>query len=217
MNVVEAYNLCHHAEGRSIYRDLTFTVAGGTVCGLRETMYNQRTPLVDILMGALTPSKGNCLIFGRDCRNLPADLKQRIGLLQRGYRTYEVMTIRQTELFFRGCYSDWQPAVFYDLVDRLAVSRKFKVGNLSESQRLLVALAVLLARDPDLLILDDCTPASCCRCLFLEALHQFATRDDKTILVAGHTCPCLEPLLDTMIVLDRDPAESAITTTGLEH
>jgi ABC-2 type transport system ATP-binding protein len=204
MNVVEANNLSHHAGGRAIYRDLNFTVAGGTICGLRQTRPSQRTPLVDILTGTLAPSSGNCLIFGEDCRNLSMDLKKRIARLQRGYQTYEVMTIRQTEVFFRGCDDNWQPRVFYDLVDRLGVSRKCKVGNLSESRRLLVALAVLLARDPDLLILDDCTPASCCRCLFMEALHRFAVRDNKTILITGHTCPVLEPLLDTLIVLDQD-------------
>ncbi|MBM9538710.1 ATP-binding cassette domain-containing protein [Desulfobulbus alkaliphilus] len=211
MNVVEAHNLSHHANGLAIYRDLNFTVPGGTICGLRETRRRQRTPLlVDILTGALSPSSGNCLIFGQDCRTLSADLKNRIARLQRGYKTYEVMTIRQTEVFFRGCYHNWQPAVFYDLVDRLRVSRKCKVSNLNESQRLLVALAVLLARDPDLLILDDCTPASCCRCLFLETLRRFAVRDDKTILIAGHACPVLEPLLDTLIVLDHDDGKPVL-------
>lgn len=205
MNAIEVQNLCHTYGARTIYRDLNFAVPRGSVCGLLGKNGQGKTTLVNILMGFLKPSGGRCLVLGEDSHDLSPVVRNRIGLLHEGHLAYEFMTIAQTERFFRGCYPDWNPDVFYDLVNRMGLPATHKVGNMSCGQRSQVVLGVIMAQNPDLLILDDYSMGldAGYRRLFLDVLHEFASLGDKTIFVTSHIVQDLEQLVDTIIFIDK--------------
>lgn len=214
MNVIEVHNLCHRYSGRTIYEDLSFTVPKGSICGLLGKNGQGKTTLVNILMGFLKPAGGKCLVLGEDSHELPPAVRNRVGLLHEGHLAYEFMTIEQTERFFSGCYQGWKPDVFYDLVNKMGLSTNHKVGNMSCGQRSQVVLGVIMAQNPDLLILDDYSMGldAGYRRLFLDVLHDFAASGDKTIFVTSHIIQDLEQLVDTMIFLDKGD----VIQTGLK-
>jgi ABC-2 type transport system ATP-binding protein len=164
-------------------------------------------------MGFLKPTGGKCLVLGKDSHELPPAVRNRIGLLHEGHLAYEFMTIGQTERFFRGCYPDWKPDIFYDLVNKMGLSSQHKVGNMSCGQRSQVVLGVIMAQNPDLLILDDYSMGldAGYRRLFLGVLQDFAGQGGKTIFVTSHIVQDLEQLVDTMIFIDQ----GKILQTGL--
>lgn len=205
MNAIEVRNLCHHYNGRAVYENLNFTVPTGSVCGLLGKNGQGKTTLVNILMGFLKPTSGACLVLGEASCDLPAAVRRRIGLLHEGHLAYEFMTIHQTETFFRGCYPDWQPEVFYHLVNKMGLSPQHRVGNMSCGQRSQVVLGVIMAQNPDLLILDDYSMGldAGYRRLFLEVLHDFAAQAGKTIFVTSHIVQDLEQLVDTLIFIHQ--------------
>lgn len=215
MNVIEVNNLCHKYNGKSIYEDLSFSVPKGSICGLLGKNGQGKTTLVNILMGFLKPTGGQCLVLGEDSHELSPAVRNRIGLLHEGHLAYEFMTIAQTERFFRGCYPDWKPDIFYDLVNKIGLSAKHKVGNMSCGQRSQVVLGVIMAQNPDLLILDDYSMGldAGYRRLFLDVLHDFACLGGKTIFVTSHIVQDLEQLVDTMIFIDK----GKIIQTGLSE
>ncbi len=214
MNAIEVHNLCHRYNGRTIYEDLNFSVPEGSICGLLGKNGQGKTTLVNILMGFLKPAGGRCLILGQDSHNLPSVTRNRIGLLHEGHLAYEFMNIAQTEQFFRGCYPKWEPEIFFDLVDKMGLAQSHKVGNMSCGQRSQVVLGVIMAQNPDLLILDDYSMGldAGYRRLFLDVLHDFAALGGKTVFVTSHIVQDLEQLVDTMIFLDQ----GKMTQTGLE-
>ncbi len=206
MNAIEVHNLRQqYNRGRVIYEDLNFTVPEGTICGLLGKNGQGKTTLVNILMGFLKPSAGECLVLGEKSHALPPSTRNRIGLLHEGHLAYEFMTINQTEKFYRGCYPDWEPEIFFDLIGKMRLSRDHKVGNMSCGQRSQVVLGVILAQNPDLLILDDYSMGldAGYRRLFLDVLHDFSAMDGKTIFVTSHIIQDLEQLVDTMIFIDQ--------------
>ena len=214
MNAIEVENLCQHYNGRTIYDDLNLTVAEGTICGLLGKNGQGKTTLVNILMGFLKPSGGRCLVLGEDSHDLSPAVRKRIGLLHEGHLAYEFMTIAQTEKFYRGCYPAWEREIFFDLVDKMGLSHSHKVGNMSCGQRSQVVLGVIMAQNPDLLILDDYSMGldAGYRRLFLDVLHGFAALGGKTIFVTSHIIQDLEQLVDTMIFIDK----GEIMQIGLE-
>lgn len=213
-NAIEVHNLCHRYNGRAIYEDLNLTVPKGSICGLLGKNGQGKTTLVNILMGFLKPTSGRCLVLGENSHALPPLTRTRIGLLHEGHLAYDFMTITQTERFYRGCYAKWQPALFYNLVDKMGLSHNHKVANMSCGQRSQVVLGVIMAQNPDLLILDDYSMGldAGYRRLFLDVLHDFAARDGKTIFVTSHIVQDLEQLVDTMIFIDQ----GKIMQTGLD-
>jgi ABC-2 type transport system ATP-binding protein len=162
-----------------------------------------KTALLDLFAGKHRPTTGHCLIEGREAHDLPLELKQRVGILENAERPYEVMTIGQTALFFNGCYSEWRDETYDLLINGLGVSRRVKISNLPNHQRALVALAVLLARNPDLLILDDwiTTFGDQTRAIFHDAIRRFATQSGKTILLVGHHVGLTPDLIDQLILV----------------
>lgn len=215
MNAIEVHNLCHRYNRRTIYQDLNFSVPQGSICGLLGKNGQGKTTLVNILMGFLRPADGRCLVLGEDSHELSPAVRNRIGLLHEGHLAYEFMTIAQTEQFFSGCYPHWNADIFYGLVERMKLPRTHKVGNMSCGQRSQVVLGVIMAQNPDLLILDDYSMGldAGYRRLFLDVLHDFAGQGGKTIFVTSHIVQDLEQLVDTMIFLDK----GEILQTGLEE
>ena len=71
-------------------------------------------------------------------------------------------------------------------------------------QRSRIALGLLVAQYPDLLLLDDFSmgldPGY--RRLFVEYLREFATAEDKTIFLTSHIIQDMEMLIDDCIILD---------------
>lgn len=214
-NVIEVHNLFHHYNGRTIYENLNFTIPEGTVCGLLGKNGQGKTTLVNILMGFLKPAGGRCLVLGEDSHSLSPPVRNRIGLLHEGHLAYEFMTIGQTEKFYRGCYPNWKPEVFFNLVDKMGLSHGHRVGKMSCGQRSQVVLGAIMAQNPDLLILDDYSMGldAGYRRLFLDVLHDFAAMGGKTIFVTSHIVQDLEQLVDTIIFIDQ----GQIMQVGLEQ
>ncbi len=216
MNAIEIHNLRQqYNSGRVIYEDMNFAVPEGSICGLLGKNGQGKTTLVNILMGFLKPSSGKCLVLGEDSHDLPTATRNRIGLLHEGHLAYEFMTIKQTEKFYRGCYPNWEADIFFNLIDKMGLSRDHKVGNMSCGQRSQVVLGVILAQNSDLLILDDYSMGldAGYRRLFLDILHDFAAVDGKTIFVTSHIVQDMEQLVDTIIFLDQ----GKIIQTGLSE
>jgi ABC-2 type transport system ATP-binding protein len=212
---IDVQSLCHRfRNGRTVYEDLNFSVESGTVCGLLGKNGQGKTTLVNILMGFLKPTGGCCRVLGENSHDLSPAVRNRIGLLHEGHLAYEFMTIDQTERFFRGCYPNWRSDIFYGLVNKMGLPPKYKVGHLSCGQRSQVVLGVIMAQNPDLLILDDYTMGldAGYRRLFLEVLHDFKIQGGKTIFVTSHIVQDLEQLVDSLIFLDQ----GKITQVGLE-
>lgn len=214
MNAIEVQNLCHRYKGKSVYEDLSFSVPRGSVCGLLGKNGQGKTTLVNILMGFLKPVSGRCLVLGENSHNLSPSLRKRVGLLHEGHQAYEFMTIAQTETFFSRWYPDWNRDIFYDLVNRMGLSPGHKIRQMSCGQRSQVVLGVIMAQNPDLLILDDYSMGldAGYRRLFLDVLHDFVAAGDKTVFVTSHIVQDLEQLVDTLLFLDQ----GRITQTPLK-
>ena len=152
---IECRDLTHYYGKRLIYSNLNIKVPAGRILGLLGKNGCGKTTTINILNGFLEPRSGECLIFGENTQNLSPDTKRRIGFLIEGHIQYSFMNIYQIEKFYRGFYKDWKRDAYFDLMKKLKVQPHQKVSTMSCGQRAQVALGLILAQDPDLLILDD--------------------------------------------------------------
>jgi ABC-2 type transport system ATP-binding protein len=90
------------------------------------------------------------------------------------------------------------------VVEKVASEPTQKISTMSCGQRSQVALGLLFAQDPDLLILDDFSmgldPGY--RRLFVEYLKEYASAEGKTIFLTSHIIQDMEMLIDDCIILD---------------
>lgn len=204
-NIIEVNNLKHTYGGRMIYEDLSFSIPKGKVFGLLGKNGVGKTTLIKILMGFLRPSGGRCSILGDESHSLSPETRRKVGLLFEGHLAYEFMTIESIEKFFAPFYPGWKRELYYNLTDKLGLPKDHKIGNMSEGQRSQVVLGLIMAQQPEVMILDDYTMGldAGYRCLFLDYLKDYLKTGDITVLVTSHIVQDLEQFVDEVIFLER--------------
>jgi ABC-2 type transport system ATP-binding protein len=205
-NVIECNNLTHYYGKKKVFENLNFQVGEGSILGLLGKNGTGKTTAINILNGFLQPANGECLIFGQNTQYLSSKTKARIGFLIEGHIQYSFMNIRQIEKFYSGFYANWKPAPFWELMSKLNISQTQKIATMSCGQRSQVALGLILAQDPDLLILDDFSmgldPGY--RRLFIDYLREYAKAERKTIFTTSHIIQDMERLIDDLLIIDFD-------------
>lgn len=203
-NVISCKNLTHYYGKRLIYKDLSFNVPKGRILGLLGKNGTGKTTMINILNGYLKPKSGECLIFGRDVQNMEPSLRRNIGLLIEGHIQYSFMNIRQIEKFYASFYPKWKKEAFYELVGKLKITPTQRISRMSCGQRSQIALGLILAQDPELLILDDFSlgldPGY--RRLFVDYLREYARAEQKTVFLTSHIIQDMERLIDDCIIMD---------------
>ena len=203
-NIIECKNLTDCHGKRLIYENLNFSVKKGHIMGLLGKNGCGKTTTINILNGFLQPRSGECLIYGESTRNLSPETKRRLGCLIEGHIQYSFMNIYQIEKFYSGFYKNWNRDAYFELMSRMKILPTQKVSSMSCGQRAQVALGLILAQDPDLLILDDFSlgldPGY--RRLFVDHMREYAKAGNKTVFLTSHIIQDMERLIDDVLIMD---------------
>lgn len=163
-----------------------------------------KTTIINILNGYLKPRSGVCRLFGEDMNNISPATKSRIGLLLEGHVQHTYFNVQQIEKFYSAFFPKWKKEAYYELLKKLQVLPTQKISTMSCGQRSQVALGLLFAQDPDLLILDDFSmgldPGY--RRLFVEYLKEYASAENKTVFLTSHIIQDMEMLIDDCMIMD---------------
>jgi ABC-2 type transport system ATP-binding protein len=143
-------------------------------------------------------------VFGEDSHDLSPATKARMGFLIEGHIQYSFMNIKQIEKFYSAFFSRWNKVPYYELMSKLEVTEDQKLSTMSCGQRSQVALGLILAQDPDLMVLDDYSMGldAGYRRLFIDYLTEYARAEGKTIFITSHILQDLEGLIDDCVILD---------------
>lgn len=202
--IIQCDNITHYYGTRLIYENLSFEVKPGKILGLLGKNGTGKTTIINILNGYLKPRSGICRMFGEDMENISPATKARIGLLLEGHIQHTYFNVEQIERFYSKFFPNWKKEAYYELLKRLQVTKTQRISTMSCGQRSQIALGLLFAQDPDLLILDDFSmgldPGY--RRLFIEYLKEYATAENKTIFLTSHIIQDMEMLIDDCMILD---------------
>ena len=202
--VIQCQDITHYYGDRLIYKDLNFEVQKGKILGLLGKNGTGKTTIINILNGYLKPRSGVCRVFGESMDNITPKTKGRIGLLLEGHIQHSYFNVHQIERYYSRFFPHWKREAYFGLIEKLKILPTQKINTMSCGQRSQVALGLLFAQDPDLLILDDFSmgldPGY--RRLFVEYLKEYAASGEKTIFLTSHIIQDMEMLIDDCIILD---------------
>lgn len=204
-NIIECKHLTHYYGKRLIYENLSFNVPKGRILGLLGKNGTGKTTTINILSGYLKPRSGECRIFGQNIQDMDPVLRRNIGLLIEGHVQYQFMTISEIEKFYAAFYpGQWRKEAYYELMNKLKVAPGQRISRMSCGQRSQVALGLILAQNPELLVLDDFSlgldPGY--RRLFVDYLKDYARSENKTVFLTSHIIQDMERLIDDCIIMD---------------
>ncbi|MFC1677199.1 ABC transporter ATP-binding protein [Planctomycetota bacterium] len=185
---------------------LDLKIPRGCICGFIGRNGAGKTTAIKLLLGLLEPTTGSAKLLGCDCRHLTPAIRQRIGYVTEGHRLLRWMTIAALEKFQRAFYpGQWDKKLFSDMLEYFELSKKKKIKHLSNGQRAQVSLALTLAPNPELLIMDDPTLGldAAIRRQFLEGMIELIMRQGRTILFSSHILADVERVASRIVVVDK--------------
>lgn len=202
--VVAVHRLTVTFPGCEALREVDLQVTRGTVLALLGENGAGKTTLIQCLTGFLKPNSGSCRVLGLDPAADALEIRHRVGYVADAPALYDWMRVGEIGWFASSFYKAGFLDRYREAINRYAVPEDRKIRHLSKGQRAKVALALALAPDPELLILDEPTAGldPLVRREFLESmLDRVAT--GRTVLLSSHHISEVERVADAVAILHQ--------------
>jgi ABC-2 type transport system ATP-binding protein len=183
-------------------RACSLSLPEGHVAGLVGPNGAGKTTLLRLAVGLLRPSEGAVRVFGAAPRDDPGTM-QRIGFVGQDTPLYRDFTVDDLLTMGRKLNARWDAAGAVERLTQLAIPFDQRVRRLSGGQRAQVALTLALAKQPDLLVLDEPVASldPLARRDFLAVLMGSVAARGLTVILSSHLIADLEHRCDYLIVL----------------
>lgn len=210
MNILETQGLTKTYGGIKANHDVSFTLERGKITALIGPNGAGKSTFVGMLCGRIPATSGKVFFEGVDISNLPAHKRIRLGIAY----TFQITSIfpklsveKNIELAAR-CDKRVSKLVVDNKVSEvlerihLANRRKQHAGDLSYGHQRILEIAMGLAQDPKLFILDEPTQG-----LAESEVEEFialikSLAGDTTILLIEHNMDVVMKAADQIAVMD---------------
>ena len=180
---------------------ISFEVQRGEIFGLLGPNGAGKTTTMESLEGLRQPSAGSLRILGVDPTRQSKSLRDLIGVQLQSSGLPGSMTPREAMEFFCAYH---QVAPRHDLLDRLGMNEKkaAQVSTLSTGQQRRLSLALAIAHDPPLILLDEPTAGLDVgsRVELHDVMRELQAKG-TTIILATHDMAEAEKMADRVAIL----------------
>lgn len=180
-------------------RDCSFQLPVGRVVALVGPNGAGKTTLLHMAVGLLAPTEGSVRVFGAS----PHDARSRVGFVAQDHPLYRNFTVNEMLTLGRKLNRHWSDSVAAARLGHLGIPLNRPVGKLSGGQQAQLALTLALAKQPELLLLDEPVASldPLARRDFLRALAEVGEDGRMTVLLSSHIIADLERVCDYLIIL----------------
>ncbi|GLW73060.1 ABC transporter ATP-binding protein [Kitasatospora phosalacinea] len=207
--IVETRALHKRYGRRPALTDCTLSVPAGSVVGLVGPNGAGKSTLLQLACGLLTPTSGTVEVFGA-----PPGQLARVGFVAQDTPLYPTFTVSDHLRMGARLNPRWDAALAERRVRQAGLDPAQKAGRLSGGQRAQLALALAVAKRPELLLLDEPVAAldPLARRAFLQGLMEFVAESEPqpTVVLSSHLLSDLERICDHLVVL----ADSRVRAEG---
>jgi ABC-2 type transport system ATP-binding protein len=200
--VIEAEALGKRYRRQWALADCTLSIPAGHVVGLVGPNGAGKTTLLNLATGMLAPTAGTITVLGRMPAAGPAQLA-RVGYLAQDAPVYAGLSVADHFRLGARLNPGWDESLARARAERLELDLKQKAGKLSGGQRAQLALTLAVAKQPDLLILDEPVASldPLARREFIADLMEAVAEREISVLLSSHLISDLERACDYLVVL----------------
>ena len=206
-NIVEVDHFRIEIGGKTIIKDLSFSVKRGEIFGLLGSNGCGKTTTIRSLLGIYEATSGKLLINGK---KFSPDSEIKIGYLPEERGLYKKETVIDVMTYF-GKLRGMRRAKSWSLryLKRVGLDEyaKTRIDKLSQGQQQKIQLGITIMNEPNLLILDEPTkgfdPVN--RRLLMDIIDELHQKG-CTIILITHYMDEVEKLCDSILLLKNGTA-----------
>jgi len=184
-------------------RECTLEIPMGSVTALVGPNGAGKTTLLHMVIGLIEPTSGVVEVFGHSPRRDAKEVLPRLGFVAQDHPLHRNLSIADTLTYGRKLNPSWNQQLAVSRLERLDLALKQKVGQLSGGQQAQVALTLALAKEPQLLVLDEPVASldPLARREFLNAVMEAVVDQGVTVVLSSHIVAELERVCDHLVTL----------------
>ena len=202
MMLVHAHDLTKRYGGFTALDRCSLDVAAGEIFGLLGPNGAGKTTFLRTLLGFIRPTAGRATVAGFDCGTESLRVREHTAYLPGEARLFRRMNGHGVLDFFAGLRPSCSRSAAARIADRLGLDCTRQVARMSTGMRQKLALAVVLATDAKLVILDEPTanldPTARAEVLDLVLEARAAGR---TVIFSSHVLSEVEATCDRVVIL----------------
>ena len=183
--------------------DLSLQVARKSVYALLGRNGSGKSSTVRCLLGQRRTSSGAIRVLGLDAWSARRRVMEHVGVVPENPDVPPETTAVEVAKFMARVTPRWGSQKFFDWLDEFGVPKKQRFNRLSKGQQRQLSLALALAGEPKVLVLDDPTlglDAVARRDLYQELVGDLADRG-TTVFLTTHDLAGVEAIADRVGVL----------------
>lgn len=203
--VLETHGLAKRFARRWGLRDCTLSIPPGRVAALVGPNGAGKSTLLRMAAGLWRPTQGTIEVLGERASGENPLLVGRVGYLDQVRPVYRGLRVDELFRFGQATNPAWDMGAARAYVDQLDISPRDRVDRLSGGQQAQVALAMCLAKRPELLILDE--PAAALDPVAREDLLRLLMREvaerGTSVVLSTHALGDVASICDYLVILSR--------------
>jgi len=184
-------------------RDCSVRLPAGRIAALVGPNGAGKSTLLRMAAGITRPSAGEVRVFGHSPQRQTVDVLRKIGYLDQERPLYRAFRVGQMLRFGERLNPNWDAMAAHGYLSELGIPGNAKVGKLSVGQQAQVAMAMCLAKQPALLLLDEPLAAldPVAREGLMHLLLGSVADGHTTVLLSSHAIADLATVCDYIIIL----------------
>ena len=220
LSFLQVENLTHiysssEKDVRAAINNISFTLEKGEILGIIGHTGSGKSTLVSHLNGLIKPTSGRILIDGEDIWSNPKEIKKiraRVGLVFQ-YPEYQLF---EENVFDDIAFGPKNLGKSGDELERVVKSAAQIMSvddelfdkspfDLSGGQKRRVAIAGVLAMQPEIVVFDEPTAGldPIGRETIFKAIYDYKTNYNATIIIVSHSMEDIAAVCDNVLVLNR--------------
>lgn len=184
-------------------KDINLEIPKGVVVGLIGKNGAGKTTLIKTLTDVYLPEKGTIIYDGLMMSENAVEIKQKLGIVYDDMYYPGNFKSKKIVKMIAPLYPDFDMDKWHELMKKFGLDENKRPIEYSKGMQMKFMLAMVLSREPKILILDEPTagmdPAA--RAEFLELLQNYMMDDENTIIFSTHITSDLDKIADYIAVL----------------
>jgi ABC-2 type transport system ATP-binding protein len=202
VTVLRAQGLGKKYKRKWALTDCTLEIEAGHVTGLVGPNGAGKSTLLNIAAGMLEPTTGTIEVCGGVPGSGPAQLAK-VGYVAQNTPVYAHLSIEDHLRLGAKLNPKWDAGLARQRIQQLGLDPQQHAGKLSGGQRAQLALTMGIAKQPELLLLDEPVAAldPLARREFLQYLMEAVAEQGLSVVMSSHLVNDLERVSDHLVVL----------------